>query len=492
MDASAIYMIGQEVQVRIDVEEKIIRKGNKIMLKLVSKKNILLLILILCASLAIPVYGYSIETIGRMNTVLPKNVWVEELHLGGMTLEDVEKAIDEKIESQLNKKIMVIFEGDLENQQHEFTLEQLGFSFDEESVKEQIGAILGNDMGFFSRFNQYRSIEEKGEWFTITYSFDEDLFKEAMKMFNEFSLAKPKDAQFLYQEGSIIIQEGATGFAFDQEALAANLMENALKEENNTFYLTVREVQPQISGDMLRQQGVQEKVASFTTTFDAGKVERSSNIRLATSSIDGKILAPGEVFSFNETVGRRTVARGFKEAGIYVNGRLDTGVGGGICQVSTTLYNAVLLTDLEVVERSNHSLTVSYVPLSRDAAIDWGSKDLKFRNNTDDYIYIRAVAGKSSVTFDLFSTKTGKEVKLTSKVLGKIEPVVKYEEDATLETGKEVVKEKGQTGYRTQLVKEVYQDGKMIRSEVVSTDRYLAAPKVIKKGMKEIEQPKPE
>ena len=462
------------------------------MIKIVSKKNILLLILILCVSLAIPAYGYSIESIGRMSTVLPRNVWIEELHLGGMTLEDVEKAIDEKIETQLNKKIMIIFEGVPENQQREFTLDQLGFAFDTEDIKAQIGAILDNEMGLLSRFSQYRSIEEKGERFTITYSFDEDLFKEAMKTFDDSTLTKPKDARFVYQEGKIIIQEGTTGFAFDREKLAAEIMENALKEENSTFYLTLKEVQPQISGDMLRQQGVQEKVASFTTTFDAGKVERSSNIRLAAGFIDGKILAPGEIFSFNEVVGKRTTARGFKEAGIYVNGRLDTGVGGGICQVSTTLYNAVLMADLQVVERSSHSLTVPYVPLSRDAAIDWGSKDLKFKNNTDAYIYIRAADGKNSVTFDLFSTKTGKEVKLTSTVLSKTEPTTKYEEDAALEMGKEVVKEKGQTGYRSQLVKTVYQDGKVVRSEMVSTDRYLAAPKIIKKGIKELEQTKPE
>ncbi|AOT71220.1 VanW family protein [Geosporobacter ferrireducens] len=492
MDASAIYMIGQEVQVRIRIEEKNIGKGHKIMIKLINKKNVFLFILILCASLAIPVYGYSIETIGKMNTVLPKNVWVEEVHLGGMRLEDVEKAIDEIVETQLNKKIVIIFEGAPENQQQEFTLEQLGFTFDKESIKEQVRLILDNDMGFLSKFSQYRSIEEKGERFIISYSFDEDIFKETMKAFDDSALAEPKDARFLYQAGEIIIQEGSNGQAFDQETLAADLIENALKEESDTFYLTLKEVLPQVSGDVLRQQGIKEKVASFTTTFDGGKLERSSNIRLATSFIDGKILAPGEVFSFNEVVGRRTAARGFKEAGIYVNGRLDTGIGGGICQVSTTLYNAVLLTDLEIVERSSHSLTVPYVPLSRDAAIDWGSKDLKFKNNTDAYIYIRAAAGKNSVTFDLFSTKTGKEVKLTSTVLGKIDPTIKYEEDAALEVGKEVVKEKGQIGYRSQLVKTVYQDGKVISSEVVSVDRYLAVPKVIKKGIKEVEQVKPE
>lgn len=462
------------------------------MIKIVCKKNILLLILILCASLAIPAYGYSIETIGRMSIVLPKNVWVEELHLGGMTLEEAERAIDEKIEKHLGKKVFIIYEGVTGRQQHEFTLAQIGFHFDKEHIKAQLGGILGSEMGFLSKLSQYRSIEEKGERFTISYSLDEDLFMETLKIFDGSGLAKPKDACFVYQEGRIIIQEGATGFAFDRETLAAEMMENALEEENSTFYLTLKEVQPQISGDMLRQQGIQEKVASFTTTFDARKVERSSNIRLAASFIDGKVLAPGEVFSFNEIVGKRTTARGFKEAGIYVNGRLDTGVGGGICQVSTTLYNAVLMADLQVVERSSHSLTVPYVPLSRDAAIDWGSKDLKFKNNTDAYIYIRAAAGKNSVTFDLFSTKTGKEVKLTSTVLSKTEPATNYEEDAALEMGKEVVKEKGQTGYRSQLVKTVYQDKNVVRSEVVSTDRYLAAPQIIKKGIKEMEPIKPE
>ncbi|MEW9122870.1 MAG: VanW family protein [Thermotaleaceae bacterium] len=458
------------------------------MIKVVYRRKLLLLTVVLCVMLVIPAYGYGIGTIEKMNTILPKNIWLDKVYLGGMTLSQVEQLIDEAIEGELNKTITVISQEKIEGQKQIYTLKELGFSADKERIKSQIWTILNNDMGWMDKYKNYRSIEERGEQFAIAYTVDRDAFERALDAFEGKDLAKPIDAKYIYQDGNVIIKEGTLGYTFNKEELLKEIIENPLEEENNAFYLRVKEVKPEVTAATLQNQGIKEKVASFTTTFSAGKVERSSNIHLAASFIDGKVLAPGEIFSFNEIVGRRTKARGFKEAGVYVNGRLDTGVGGGICQVSTTLYNAVLLADLEVIERSNHSLTVPYVPLSRDAVIDWGSKDFKFKNNTEAYIYIRAATEKGSITFDLFSTKSGKSIELVSTVLGKTEPVVKYEKDQNLLEGEEVVVEKGQRGYRSQLLKKVYENGELIRSEVVSVDRYLAAPKIVKTGTKKVEE----
>lgn len=184
------------------------------------------------------------------------------------------------------------------------------------------------------------------------------------------------------------------------------------------------------------------------------------------------------MFSFNKVVGERTKARGFDEAGVYINGNIQSELGGGICQVSSTLYNAVLLSDLEVVQRNNHSLTVNYVPLSRDAAVSWGSKDFKFRNNKDFYIYIHAETGENTITFDLFGTKSNKKVELISKIIERIDSPIKYVQDTNLKDG-EIVK-KGRTGYRSKLIKKVYENGKLIRREIVSQDKYMSTPTIIK------------
>jgi vancomycin resistance protein YoaR len=160
---------------------------------------------------------------------------------------------------------------------------------------------------------------------------------------------------------------------------------------------------------------ITEVVAKYRTTFDGGNYSRSSNIRTAAKSIDGTILMPGEKIDFNGTVGERTTRRGYKVAGVYKDGRPDVGVGGGICQVSTTLYNACLFANLKIVERTNHSLPVHYVPLGRDATVNWGAQNLIVQNNYPTPISIAAVTTGGSITFLVLGKKEpGQEVKITS------------------------------------------------------------------------------
>ena len=154
------------------------------------------------------------------------------------------------------------------------------------------------------------------------------------------------------------------------------------------------------------------------STFGAGTKGRITNITLASKSCDGVILMPGEIFSFNDALGERTVERGYKEATVYVNNSSTKGIGGGICQVSSTLFAAALYADLEIVERTNHSLAVGYLPLGMDAAVSWGTLDFRFRNNTDYPIRLSVTYEKGNINVEIWGTKeTDTTVEITTEKL---------------------------------------------------------------------------
>lgn len=172
-------------------------------------------------------------------------------------------------------------------------------------------------------------------------------------------------------------------------------------------------------------------LSSYTTYFDGENGDRSHNIRLAASYIGGRIIKCGDVFSFNAAVGSRTKARGFRRAKIIENGEFVEGTGGGVCQVSTTLYNAALLSGCKIVEYHPHSLAVSYVPPSRDAMVSGTVYDLKFANTTGGDIYIYSSSGENYVRFDFYGRDFGARFSLVSLVTGTIAPSEEYTDDET-------------------------------------------------------------
>ena len=180
-----------------------------------------------------------------------------------------------------------------------------------------------------------------------------------------------------------------------------------------------------------------ELLNSYTTYFDSKNEARCHNIRLAASIINGTVLQNGDIFSFNKVVGQRTSERGFKRAAIIENGEFVEGVGGGVCQVSTTLYNAALLSGCGIVEYHPHSLAVSYVPPSRDAMVSGTFFDLKFANKTGSTVYIKAVTGENYVSFKLYGRNSGVKYGLSSFVTGTIEAPEEFTDDiASVRNGK--------------------------------------------------------
>jgi vancomycin resistance protein YoaR len=444
--------------------------------------GIIVLLIITIALIAFPLKIYVSNLLFKINNYMPNNLYVNDLHLGGKTLEQAIDELGKLEEIQLKKPIIITYnDGSNNHNSVNLTYSQLGYYADKSIIIEKLNLIMDQNISVINRFLHYRSIERSGLNYDLIFGIHYDKFLKALEILDNSTLKAPVNAKFEVIKGKVKIIQEENGFVFDKEALYKELLGNKDLTKAN---LNVKAVKPLVTAEILKTQGVNELISSFTTNFDAGNTPRSSNIKLAAKSIAGTILPPGAIFSFNEVVGQRTEEKGFQEAGVYINGKVDTGIGGGICQVSTTLYNAVLLADLLVMERSNHSLTVPYVPLSRDAAVSWGSQDLKFTNNTENHILINSSTKSGSITFELYSTKSNKRVELISTTLARVKAPILYIDDIVAPFGQDTVVDKGHDGYQSQLVKNVYVDRNRVSTEVVSKDKYLTATKIIKRGLR--------
>ena len=227
------------------------------------------------------------------------------------------------------------------------------------------------------------------------------------------------------------------------------------------------------------------EISEFSTKYDASNVNRSTNLKIAAGKINGIVLMPGEEFSYNKVVGKRTVEEGYKDAKIYADGGVVDGLAGGICQISSTLYNAVLLANLEVTERYNHTYTTSYLPAGRDATVVWGAKDFKFVNNRSYPIKIEASVGNGIAEFKFhgIAEKTEYEIKILPVVTSSIPFSIAYEDDPTLPAGVEHLKQGGHAGCRVTTYKEVRLNGTTISKDIITTDTYSPMKKIIVRGI---------
>ena len=216
------------------------------------------------------------------------------------------------------------------------------------------------------------------------------------------------------------------------------------------------------------------EIATFTTRYDATNYSRTNNLEIATDKINGTVLMPGEEFSFNQVVGKRTVEEGYKDAKIYENGRVVDGLAGGICQVSSTLYNAALLSNLDIVERNNHSFVTSYLPAGRDATVVYGVKDLRFVNSRSYPIKIQGEMEAGIIRFTIYGIKEEEEmeIRIYANVVDTIPMQTQTKIDNSLAPGQVVYEQKGHSGCRSVTTMKKYLDGELVFNEVISSDTY--------------------
>lgn len=284
--------------------------------------------------------------------------------------------------------------------------------------------------------------------------------------------------------GKFVFAGEENGFAIDQDKLAADISQ-ALKDKKFDAKITATgsDVAPEISAASAKEK--YKTISSFTTNTTANQ-NRNTNVRLAAEAINGTVIKPGQEFSFNGTVGQRTEAKGYKGAAAYNNGEVVQEIGGGVCQVSTTLYNAVFKAGLKISSRRSHTFEPSYVTPGRDATVSWDQPDFKFINNSSTAIGLRASYADQKVTISVYGIpilEDGITWDLDSKKVEDLgTPNPTYEEDQTLQPGEEVIKSKGSAGSRWETYKVVYKNGKEISRELDHKTTYKGHTPVVRRN----------
>mgnify|MGYP001449976594 FL=1 len=332
----------------------------------------------------------------------------------------------------------------------------------------------------------------KGDYSSITcemVSADPDPVD--MPVIHDALYAEPANATLeVADDGSYTVTDSVQGIDFDV-AEAQSILSAA--QPGETVSVPLNRQAPAIDTATLKANLFKDVLGEYTTSV-SGTADRRSNVQLAAQKCSGTILLPGEVFAYNQVVGQRTEAAGFKKAGAYSNGETVQELGGGVCQDSSTLYCAALYANLEIVERHNHSYVSSYVPIGMDATVSWGGPDFQFRNNTDYPIKVVASYANSKVTFQIVGTKTDDySVKITTETISTTAPTVQEVPDDTLEAGTTQVADKGHTGYKVQSYRHVYDaNGNVVYEGKESLSSYKMTPKVIHVGTKVAETPAPD
>lgn len=269
-------------------------------------------------------------------------------------------------------------------------------------------------------------------------------------------------------------------------AISMDEAKKLLEEDKEEYIIPLEITHPAITTDKIGSEGFPDLLGEFSTTYNAGATARTINLRLASNKINNTVVMPGETFSYNKVVGERTVAAGYKEAPAYAGGKVVNDIGGGICQITSTLYNAVIFANLDIVSRSNHQFVPSYVKAGRDATVVYGSIDFKFKNNRKYPIKIKSIVSGGVAKIQIYGMKeeTEYEVKIETKITGSIPMQTTYEDDPTLEQGKQKVVQKGHNGTYSEAYKILYLNGKVVSRTLLSKDKYNQMSTIIKRGTK--------
>lgn len=254
--------------------------------------------------------------------------------------------------------------------------------------------------------------------------------------------------------------------------------------DKDSYTIPLKTLYPNVKTSDIGIEAFPNLLSSYSTSFASSSSNRATNVSLATNKINGKVLMPGEVFSFNNTVGKRTPQAGFKVAGVYMNGQVATDYGGGICQVSSTLYNAVLRANLEIVDRSNHMFEVGYVPIGTDATVSWGAPDFKFKNSRSYPIKIVTSSSNRKCVVKFYGLKESEEydIEIVSYRTGSVPYRTTYTTDSSLAAGQQKVIQRGSNGAKSVAYRIRKKNGQVISKELLSKDTYDPHNQIIAVG----------
>ena len=422
---------------------------------------------------------------GKSDKVFP-GVTVRGTDLGNMTKTEAGQVLEEYARLVGRETVTIRFDG------HSGSVELAGAGLDIK-VDAMVNKAwsIGREGNLLTQWQERRAVAQNGREIPLEFSVSRKKFGTVINEMTKAVRVSPKDAALIItDEDTVEVIDSAKGVGVDIDdgyRQLNKLIEENKITENPEIALQLIDINPARTKEDLEKMRVNGLLASFTTKFDAGKTNRVYNIKVAAAALDGQMIKPGEEFSFNSIVGPRSQEAGYKMAPTILNNEFIDSLGGGVCQVSTTLYNTLLLANVEIKERSNHSLVVSYVPLGQDAAVSYGGKDLKFRNNLPGALIIKSSVSGNRITLKLFGdTSLRKTIKVVNTVVKEYPFKIIYKDDPALPKGEQVVDQKGVKGYRVTSRMLIYEGGNLVESRTLSPSYYKPLDQVVLVGTKPV------
>lgn len=430
--------------------------------------------------------GFIYYNLGDQKIIV--GVKVGGVSLGGLSVAAAEELLKDKAETLLNKSV----EFYAENYLLKTSLGKIGLRIDQKAIAAQ-AYLLGRSGSIWSRITSRRMIRLKGQDLKPELSFDEQVLNNFFgRLEHELAISPVRAIVTLTPQGKVSYTKEEIGRTIGRQELLARLRTAVVFEKISRIEIPLQKINPVLNVKEIHQWGLDNVLGIYTTSYNQNNVDREHNIVNASAAIDNVLIFPKQSFSFNSWVGPRLSLTGYREAPIIYQGKLIPGVGGGVCQVSSTLYNVVLLANLSVIKRINHSLVSSYVPLARDAAVADGVVDFSFQNLNTEPILIVAKAKRGQLTMAIMGKKDKwLRVELETVVLEEYSFGTKEILDKTCPLGERIKVQSGKLGYKAELWRTVYFNNGEVKHEKVNTSIYKSQIEEYKIGVENFENETP-
>lgn len=390
---------------------------------------------------------------------LPEGSSVDELSLAGMSPQEAEIKIKSWAQDKLEQNLFLVYnETEILS-----SLDELGVTLDFKKTWEDLWK------------NPGRKISSTLELDSVKANL---ALQEKLSQFTRSAV----DATYTIEKDQFLIKPAVPGRAIQADVILNEIRGRSFSSLPKRIDVTVVDIPAAVPTESLKTLAFDGVIGEFTTKFNVNDKNRTVNLMAASSKMDKSVLKPGDTLSFNDTIGPRTAETGFKDAYIVINNEYVQGIGGGICQVSSTLYSAAVLANLSIVERAPHAVAVAYIPLGQDATVNYPNLDLKLRNDMQSLIYIRSEVKSGSLTVRLYGKKTGNTVRLEQQIEKETEFYTVRKVDGSLPPGTVVQDQRGSKGYSVKTWKIVKDAaGKEIK-QLLSRDEYAPTNKVLRVG----------
>ena len=451
-------------------------------MKKISPFKLIIIIIIPIFLIIFSYYLYLSSVINNNSTLIYPGVDINGIDVSSLDKDLAIKKIQSHFENEvIERKVTYL----VEDKQYSLSLSELNPEFNYNETID-IALSYGKDLSFFNKYKLIKNPQPKTYHLIVKY--DTTPLTGIVKKILDETSCEPIDATIKRLDGKFIITDDSKGKSIDYEELINISVTQFDKSSVNDVEIDVKinYIEPSITTAQLQQ--INGLLSSFTTKLSGSSPERVINVTIATNKVSNKLLMPGDDFSFNNTIGEVNAANGYRESKVILNNKLVPGIGGGICQVSSTLYNAILLSNILPTERHHHTLPSTYVPLGLDATISSNYLDYKFKNTLPYPILVTGyISNNKSITFNVYSsTKLNESTYSLLTDLTKVIPnQTKYIKDFTLPFGTQEIDVKGTKGYKVDVFLVTKKGGQVTDKTLIYKDFYKPVDKIIKQGTKQ-------